>query len=88
MDKKVRKLEALRKANRGLLEELEEDCRAYAVSVSLLKEQKAGGKGYYSQLEVLQNTLGELRAKAKEADRSLKKEHKLGLKLASSPQDK
>ncbi|MER3554896.1 MAG: hypothetical protein C4331_11250 [Meiothermus sp.] len=81
---KVKKLEQLRKANRGLLEELEEDCRAYAVSVSLLKEQRTGTKGYYSQLEVLQNTLVELRAKAKEADRSLKKEHKLGLKLAAN----
>ncbi|MBF6593983.1 MAG: hypothetical protein IVW51_05990 [Thermaceae bacterium] len=81
--KKAKKLEELRKANRALLEELEEACRAYAVSVSLLKEQRSG-KNYHSQLEVLQNAISELRNKAKEADQGLKKEHKLGDKLAST----
>jgi hypothetical protein len=83
--KKARKLEEVRKLNRTLLADLEEDCRAYAVAVNLLKEQKPGTPGYHDQLEVLQGALLELRSKAKAADKGLSREHKLSLKLAAAP---
>lgn len=82
--KKARKLEEVRKLNRTLLAELEEECRAYAVAVSLLKEQKPGTPGYQDQLEVLHGTLLELRSKAKAADKGLQRERKLSHKLAEA----
>lgn len=84
MGKKAKKLDQLRKENDELLGELEASCRAYAMALGLLRDRKPGSKAHTQQFEVLRGALSELRGKAKEANRALKKEAQLAEKVAGN----